>query len=312
MGLIAWPVLIQLPFVIPLASRLGRAVSGPALSVLAEKRAVRVSEWFPMASRGLFIARNVLAWAWVGAGLVLVIGQPLRHVVDGILRAGRTIEFQPRWSRELWDAVLLAGTCVAVTWGMAWVLARWRSRFAVSGSRANGLDGALWISLVPGLMGTLALGLLTAGFFQRFLPRFAYTPMPLILAECLWLWPRVVLVRESIAARTRITSHQLQMLASSPDAQQRSRASRLWWRVSGTPLAGGVLLVAWWSYLEVMLPTILSMPGFDPAPRVMYNHLHYGQLEALGVKLAMILSVPALLAIAMVAVLLLLRGRRAS
>ena len=84
----------------------------------------------------------------------------------------------------------------------------------------------------------------------------------------------------------------------------------MWWRVAGTPMAGGVGLIAWWSYLEVMLPTILSMPGFEPAPKVMYNHLHYGQLEALGVKLALILSIPVLMAVGLTAVLLFLRGRR--
>jgi hypothetical protein len=333
--LVFWPVVIQLPFVIPLVSRLGAAVSGSALSVLAEKGGVQAGGGVPPASRGLCRA---LAWVWVVAGLMLVVGQPVRHVVDGVLRAGRTVALQPRWGRELWDAVLLAGTCAAVTWGMAWLVAACkkpgfslgsrtavrsstgdlsseagllgRARFALGGSQANRLNGAVWIMLVPGLMGALALGLLTAGFFQRFLPGWAYTPVPLILAECLWLWPRVVLVRESIAARTRVTRHQVEMLAGSPDARQRSRGSTLWWRVAGTPMAGGVGLIAWWSYLEVMLPTILSMPGFEPAPKVMYNHLHYGQLEALGVKLALILSIPVLMAVCLTAVLLFLRGRR--
>jgi hypothetical protein len=116
--------------------------------------------------------------------------------------------------------------------------------------------------------------------------------LPLVLAECLWLWPRVVLVRESIAARTRIASHQIRQLAAAPDGAQRARATALWWRLAGRPAAGGVFLVAWWSYLEVMLPMILSLPGFRPAPMMMYNHLHYAQVEALGVKLAMILAVP--------------------
>jgi hypothetical protein len=165
---------------------------------------------------------------------------------------------------------------------------------------------------VPGLMGTLALGLLVAGFFQRFVPRLAYTPVPLVLAECLWLWPRVILVRQSIAARTQVAAHQISLLSRSSDAPQRARSGALWWRVAGRPLAGGVLLVAWWCYLEVMLPFIVAMPGFEPAPKMMYNHLHFGQLEALGVKLAMILAAPLLLGVMLFAAMKFLSGRRAT
>jgi len=179
-----------------------------------------------------------------------------------------------------------------LTWGTAWVLGKLASR---GRAQAGGLRIPIAFSVLPGLIGTLALGLLTAGFFQRFLPSLAYTPAPLILAECLWLWPRVVLVRGSIAAQTRMPAYQIRLLDRSLDAAQQARARGLWWRVAGRAMAGGVFLVAWWSYLEVMLPMILSLPGFHPAPMMMYNHLHYAQVEALGVKLAMILVVPLVL-----------------
>ncbi|HVJ84817.1 MAG TPA: hypothetical protein VM452_04185, partial [Caulifigura sp.] len=298
--LVVWPVLIQVPFLIPLVKQLGTATSTPALSVLAEKSLVLRS------GRGARIALAVFGAVWIIASVAFVIGEPMWHLVDGIRRSGRTIILQPRWSRELRDAVLLAGTCVVLTWGAAVLLG---SVFARGGARASRLNGGLLASVIPGLMGTLALGLVTAGFFQRFLPRLAYTPVPLILAECLWLWPRVILVRQSIAARTRVAAHQLALLARSPDAPQRARARAVWWRVAGRPLAGGVLLVFWWSYLEVMLPMILAMPGFEPAPKMMYNHLHFGALEALGVKLAMILSVPLIVGGTLMSVMKFLSGR---
>src|SRR5436190_23918053 len=127
--------------------------------------------------------------------------------------------------------------------------------------------------------------------------------MPLVLAECLWLWPRVVLVRESIAARTRVAAHQIRQLGEAADGAQRAQASVLWWRISGRSLAGGMFLIGWWAYLEVMLPMILSVPGFQPAPWMMYNHLHFAQVEAMGVKLAMILGVPLALGLATSALL---------
>jgi len=258
----------------------------------------------------------VFGWAWITAGLVFVIGQPMWHLVDGVARAGRTIVLQPRWWREVGDAVLLAGTCVAVTWGLAWFVARFsnsgNSNAPISSLKAGLLRATRTLTLIPGLVGTLALGLLTAGFFQRFAPRWAYTPVPLVLAECLWLWPRVVLVRESIAARTRIAAHQIHQLNAAADRAQRAQAQALWWRISGRSLAGGMFLIGWWGYLEVMLPMILSLPGFQPAPMMMYNHLHYAQVEALGVKLAMILTVPLGVWVVMSAVLRIRGGRNAA
>ncbi|HVJ69396.1 MAG TPA: hypothetical protein VM510_15540 [Caulifigura sp.] len=313
--LIVWPVLIQLPFVIPLLSRLGAATSTVALSALAEK--MLVSRPRP----GVWWVLNAFAVMWVMAGLGFVIGEPMWHLVEGVRRTGRTIVLQPRWVREVWDAVLLAGTCVGVTWGTAWAFGRWmasgddvrRWRVGPSSGRLKAeLQRGVLATLIPGLMGTLALGLLVAGFFQQFVPQMAYTPVPLVLAECLWLWPRVILVRQSIAARTQVAAHQISLLSRSGDAPQRARAGALWWHVAGRPLAGGVLLVAWWCYLEVMLPTILAMPGFEPAPKVMYNHLHFGQLEALGVKLAMILAAPLLLGFMLLAAMKFLSGRHAT
>ncbi len=291
--LVFWPVAIQVPFVLPLLARLGRVLAGSPLSILAEKACL------PRPPSRARRPLAVFSWTWAMAGVAFVIGRPAWHLFDGLLRASGTIALQPRWTREVWDAVLLAATSVALTWAAASLL-HWRRRSharqsplaATSGTTVLSKSPILTLSLLPGLVGTLALGLLTAGFFQRFLPRLAYTPLPLILAECLWLWPRVVLVHESIAARTRIAAHQVQLLSASPASVQQARANSLWWRLAGRPLAGGAFLIAWWSYLEVMLPMILSMPGFQPAPAMMYNHLHYAQVEALGVKLAMILTVP--------------------
>jgi hypothetical protein len=142
-------------------------------------------------------------------------------------------------------------------------------------------------------MGSLALGLIVAAMFQRFLPEWAYTPLPLVLAELLWLWPRALVVHGALGMGTALAVHSVRLLDASSDVQQRRNAWRLWWGIAGRGLLGGVFLVWWWSYLEVMLPELLRTSGFQPAPWFLYNHLHFGQIPALGVKLVLILSVPA-------------------
>jgi hypothetical protein len=293
--LVALPAMVQLPSLIPLWSALRSAAQLSPVSALAEQR------HRPVTNGAVGISLRIFAWCWAIAGVGFVLGEPLWILLEGLWKSSRTVVLQPNWKREIGHALLLAATCASLAWGMAWLVR------ASPRDRQRGWNMLISLSVLPGLIGTLALGLLTAGFFQQALPGLAYSPLPLILAECLWLWPRALVIRESLVARTRGPAHHIALLARSPDVRQRDHAGRLWWRLSGVPQAGGLLLVFWWSYLEVMLPTILAMPGFQPAPQVMYNHLHFGQLEALGVKLAMILATP--LFLAMFLLLMLRRAR---
>lgn len=293
--LVAWPVLIQL------------VVMAPVVRVLADWRTAVVSPRHgasPLA-RWLGPARlHGIAGAAMAVGLLLVVGFPAVHLIRSVKTAGRALQLQPMWFREVGDALILAVTCGGLTWLLAlawqWSMNR-RSGRGDSGPASVCRPSFLrqgvvwWATLTPGLMGTLAIGLVTAAAFQRFLPSLAYTPLPLVLAELVWLWPRAVLVHQALESRTRMPARQVELLAASPVENQRRGASSLWWILRGQVLLGGLLLVSWWSYMELMLPTLLAIPGFQPAPMLLYNHLHYGQIVALGVKLVLILGAPAFL-----------------
>jgi ABC-type spermidine/putrescine transport system permease subunit II len=238
---------------------------------------------------------NAAAMGLIAAGLALVVGYPAVKMVGNVLTSGKTLIFQPMWLRELGDALLLALTCAGTAWLLAWGIGKLA---APSHDNSPMRRLVFSISLIPGLTGPLALGLFVAAAFQRFCPRLAYTPWPLVLAEVLWLWPRTVLVWTALNSDTRTVRHQLALLESGKSTSG-SQAVALRWLLRGRPLMGGFLLVCWWSYLELMLPTVLAIPDFQPAPVLMYNHLHYGQMAALGVKLVMILAVPAIIAVVM-------------
>ncbi|MBX3442075.1 MAG: hypothetical protein KF774_06690 [Planctomyces sp.] len=292
--LVLWPVLIQLAWLWPLLRQL-RSARAWNLSEGARGAAAMACI---RTLRGRTV--SILAMFWTSLSIAFVLIAPGVHLVRSIWHSGRTIALQPMWIRELGDGLLLAVTCGGLAWcGAALAAAQWsaaRRPVGGSGMRSEGLSLLLIMSMIPGLMGSLAIGLLTSATFQTLLPGLAYTPLPLVLAELIWVWPRAVVVQRALQSRQRIARRMLALLETSPLKQQQVSAIRLWWRVFGQAGAGGLLLVAWWTYLELMLPTLLSLPGFQPAPMLLYNHLHYGQLAALGVKLALILAIPAILA----------------
>lgn len=280
--LVRWPMLIQAVVLWPLLRFLRdiRESTG-------EQSTNRLWD-LPLPAHQRAVAGFGITWSTIALVAVLVV--PLSHMVRSSAKSARTVFLQPMWFRELADALLIAVTCGAAAWLLAATLKRLKiGRRSVAGAVIP------FASLTPGLMGTLALGLTTAAAFQRFSSEWAYTPLPLIVAEIAWLWPRALLVWRTLESRTRVMQHQTRLLCASPLESQRRQGWQLWWTLRGRAVWGGAILVGWWCYLETMLPTLLSSPGFQPAPMVLYNHLHYGQIAALGVKLMMILAAPAIL-----------------
>jgi ABC-type Fe3+ transport system permease subunit len=151
--------------------------------------------------------------------------------------------------------------------------------------------------LLPGLMGALALGLTVAAMVsQRPLVIFRDTPAPLVLAQILWLLPRAVLLRLLIGRWRDSTSiHKAQLLSRAADAARRRPASAVLWRLDAAPRFWGLLLVCYWAYIELTLPSLLAPPGMTPAPVVLYNLMHYGQISGLSAMLFATMAVPVVL-----------------
>jgi hypothetical protein len=284
------PVLIQLPFLVPVVLWIARQRPGTNEQI---ERAIAPGRG------GRWVCR-----CWVAGTLLLVCLIPLWQLVRGARQGLPVLWEQPSLPRELGDALLLAMTAGLGTIALGSGLLSACRRLSVSGSGMQGQPSIaiammlLTLLLVPGCLGNLALGVSLAAMFQWSPLHWAYDgPGPLILGEILHLLPRTMILLSCLAAiRTETGEHFQQMLSRSDDRRQRMGAGEVAWRLRGRIRLAVILIVCFWGYLEVMLPSILAPPGMTPVGLVLYNALHYGRITALGAKLALALIAPMLLA----------------
>lgn len=142
----------------------------------------------------------------------------------------------------------------------------------------------VWMSLLlPGLLGSLILGLGLLALFQLPLMRILYdTWLPMLLGQTLAVLPvatAVVLLLMKIADPA--AQHSAMLLAASSDSETRRRAGRIQWRLTtGRWLLGG-LVVAHRCFWDVTVASVLRPVQLEPVVTRLYNEMHYGRTEAL-------------------------------
>ncbi len=276
--LIVVPVLVQLPCLIAIAIWL-KANNDAYFA--SQNQSSQVNGW-----------HAAIVFFWVLLAFIVVTLVPAWQLTLGALRGSGGILNQPSLPRELGDSLLLA-----LTTGFLAILLGQR---VVRSQRLS--CGLLWLLILPGCMGNLVLGLLFAGIFQTDLLRFAYdTPAPLIFAEVLWLLPRtLILFRCLQRSRSSSADYQLELFRHSKDPLQVRQANELHWQFIGRVWLAMTCIVCFWSYLELMLPSILVFPGMAPVSLVLYNAMHYGRISVLGMKLLITLVVPVILVLILI------------
>lgn len=236
-------------------------------------------------------SRRWLAVCYLMAAIALLVGVPGFIVLQGtweglgILRAHSTLV------GEVGIALLMSLTAGSIAWVITGQLAR-------VGSRIGFLVNC--IVLLPGLMGALALGVTTATLVQ-FEPLVILrdSPVPWIVAEVFFLLPRALLIRLLIGRwRDSAAVHEARLLSQAVDPHRQRQASNLLWQLDVGGGWGGLLLVCFWAYSELTLPSLLAPPGMTPAPVVLYNFMHYGQISGLSAMLFASTAIPVVLMVA--------------
>ncbi len=172
-----------------------------------------------------------------------------------------------------------------------------RERPAGTGKSAHPTAARLaWIAaLLPGLLGSLALGLTIFEICQRLGVQPSYSPVPLVVGMVLFLLPRALAMQAMLWRNEQQAGVFLaESLAAQPGERGRQGAAILW-RIRDAGRFWTLALLFWWSYLELTLPALLRPAGMAPAPLRLYNFLHYGHIPGLAAMLAVVLLVPVLL-----------------
>ena len=272
------PAAIQLPVLIPVLFWLTGTAdssgdSSPLLRQLAGGR-----EWG-------------IVWTLFSVTIVVLI--PAWQLWRGARQGVGALWLQPSTWSEIFDAVLLAVTSGGMAFGLSILLfggsrswngehgrtqraphRRWRPHFSL-----------LVVLLIPGLFGNLTLGLLTSAVFQTPVLNWAYdSPAPLVLGQTLSLLPRVAIVTCCLSRlSTGTEAHVLTLVRQLSNSRGGARRFReIQWRIQGRLWIAIIVLACFWAYFEVVLPSLLAMPGLVPVGMVLYNSLHYGRISALA------------------------------
>jgi hypothetical protein len=291
-----WPILLQLPLLMGASFWLNRKKDHD--SGRTELTPKFVSPWiktFAVTYLGLallggcLVPLGVVAWN-VPSGLQLLVRQPVQWTGLG---------------REILIASAISLCAGITTWfaGLAWTDGP-RTVSCWSLSR-QGL-------LLPGLIGSLLLGLFAVGLFQQpWLRRFYDTPIPWFSVLIVWLLPRAVLLRFWLNSLTRTEAVHLAEMLSNPihrsasyrHARHNIRSGELLFRLRDQPRLLGMGLLCYWAYLDLSSAYLLAPSGMSSGLVRLYNFMHFGRSAALSAESLVFFGTPLLAVLAIVQVL---------
>lgn len=271
-----WTVVIQIPLLIPLVLWLGQGAES------------QNNDDLQLTSASL--ACRIVAALWGCVALLLVCLIPLVQMVRGSSIGIRSLIEQPSVPRELGDGILLATTTALLLIYLILPVVNWIDGKTTSALRVS----ILLLLLLPGCIGSLALGLILSGIFQTEPLRFSYdTPIPLVIGEVFVILPKALILVHCLGRSQSLSGlYWVSLLSKSRSFRYQQAANVLNWQLSGRRKFAMFAIIWCWAYFEVMLPSILAMPGLAPIGLVLYNNLHYGRIAALGAKLALMVAIP--------------------
>jgi len=241
------------------------------------------------------IAMGVVVVAWL-----LTVIWPVTSLAIGAVRGAGVLQLRSMIWQEIGDALLLSVTVTFLLWGGLWGVGKLLydglpSPSSLDRRTRKSVVLLLAVCLVPGLLGSLALGLTIFEICQRIGVQPSYSPVPLVGGMVLFLLPRAFAMHAMLGlgeARTGVFL--AKGLTPLPDQRSGWGASILW-ELRGAGRFWTLALLFWWSYLELTLPSLLRPAGMAPAPMRLYNFLHYGHIPGLAAMLVLVLAVPLVL-----------------
>lgn len=212
----------------------------------------------------------------------------LRQTVAGI---GQLLH-SPQNLRAIGWSILYGMATAAIVGGLAWWLTR-PARNRQRGATRARLGGGL-IACVPGLSGSLVVGLMVLGAFQWPALRWAYdTAAPLLFALTLITLPYGLLLALLVsAARDPMPGFVAEMGGR--------RGTSLAWRMAARPWVWVAVVLFYLGYMELTASAMLHPTRGVPICVLLYNQMHYGQSAVLSAMVCAAMAAPVAVALAAV------------
>lgn len=164
-----------------------------------------------------------------------------------------------------------------------------------------------WLCCLPGLCGSLVVGLVLLAIFQTPLMRSLYdTPMPIVLALAILALPAALILRPFLAPKNSST-HTAFLTSLSLNTQHHRLYKHLRWQQHHRSLILLLCIVFYITYLDLPASALLMPSGMSPAVVRLYNLMHYGKYETLSAMVLLTYMVPA---VVLGLLIVLARGRR--
>jgi len=240
------------------------------------------------------------AFLIVTSAWLLTVIWPVTSLTIGAIRGAGVLHLRSAIWQEIGDALVLAVTVTSLLAAICWGIGKWQSALP---SRSSSPDPwsrrSVWllaaISLLPGLLGSLALGLLIFEICQHIGVQPSYSPVPLVGGMMLFLLPRAIAMQAMLRLGEARTGVFLAERLAQMAAPRGGWGANILWKLRGAGRFWTLALLFWWSYLELTLPSLLRPAGMAPAPMRLYNFLHYGHIPGLAAMLVLVMSLPLVL-----------------
>ena len=299
-----WPLLMQLPLLLGImlwisnrkATKIDQSESSQFVVSNSTKMVV-IAYLILALTLGCLIPLGIVAWR-LPAGLSLLVRQTSQW-------SGLAIE------------IATAGT-ISVCAGMT----AWFVGFAWSESRhRQWFSSIAWqVLLVPGLIGSLLLSLVTVELFQQSWLRTIYdSPLPWVLTLIVWLLPRAALLHLWLGGTTKTESVHLAELLIQPNSTSsviservsptnsntvssssppRHLVATLLFRLRDQPRLLGMSLMCYWAYLDLSTAYLLAPTKMPSGLVRLYNFMHFGRSAALSAESMFFFGLPVFVALA--------------
>jgi ABC-type spermidine/putrescine transport system permease subunit II len=230
---------------------------------------------------------------------VVVVGLAMTCVVPAILVGGGTVDglrrvVQNSLQLRMLLKEILVGAGYALTAAAA---ATFIATFVIRAASASRLAaaGMFWVA-IPGLVGSLVLGLALIHLFQQPFARFAYkTPLSLLAGFIVFLLPRSMALRLLLSAGNSTGLYLATLLRESGAMPARDRARELTWRLRWRGEFWSVALLAYWAFFDLTLAYLLAPVTIVSAPVMLYNQMHFGKNAILSALVFLTVLVPVLM-----------------